>query len=156
MRKFRNLLLGTAVPLALGIGGGPPINAADAANAANPGCTPFAPRTAESPPAGDELLQSDSRWAQQQLRKDDIRWAQTELRYRGLYKGSLDGVLGSGTRRALGQFQRENGLSRTALLDAQTWEMLTDDGGSGVGSSIVPGFENNGSVMDSRVSGLGR
>jgi hypothetical protein len=35
------------------------------------------------------------------LRRDDIRWAQVELRYRGLYQGSLDGVVGPETKRAL-------------------------------------------------------
>jgi peptidoglycan hydrolase-like protein with peptidoglycan-binding domain len=59
------------------------------------------------------------------LRRDDIRWAQVELRYRGLYQGSLDGVVGPDTKRALSQFQKINGLGRTASLDAQTWEALT-------------------------------
>jgi peptidoglycan hydrolase-like protein with peptidoglycan-binding domain len=62
------------------------------------------------------------------LRRDDIRWAQVELRYRGLYQGSLDGVVGPETKRALSQFQKINGLGRTASLDTQTWEALTGSG----------------------------
>jgi hypothetical protein len=72
------------------------------------------------------------------LRKDDIRWAQVELRDKRLYKGSLDGILGPETKRALGQFQKNNGLGRTASLDAQTWGALTGDPGIGQGSSIWP------------------
>jgi peptidoglycan hydrolase-like protein with peptidoglycan-binding domain len=59
------------------------------------------------------------------LRTDDIRWAQVELRDRGLYQGSLDGIIGPETKRALSQFQQINGLGPTASLDAQTWRALT-------------------------------
>jgi peptidoglycan hydrolase-like protein with peptidoglycan-binding domain len=62
------------------------------------------------------------------LRKNDIRWAQVELRYRGLYKGSLDGIAGPEMKRALIQFQKKNALGPTASLDAQTWEALTGSG----------------------------
>jgi peptidoglycan hydrolase-like protein with peptidoglycan-binding domain len=64
-------------------------------------------------------------FASDALRRDDIRWAQLELRGRGLYKGSLDGILGPETKRALSQFQKINGLEATVSLDAQTWEALT-------------------------------
>ena len=40
------------------------------------------------------------------LSKDDIRWAQIELHNLGLYNGSLDGVIGPETERALLGFQR--------------------------------------------------
>jgi peptidoglycan hydrolase-like protein with peptidoglycan-binding domain len=61
-----------------------------------------------------------------------------ELRYRGLYKGSLDGILGPETKRALTQFQQNSGLSQTASLDAQTWETLTSSPGIAQGSSNMP------------------
>ena len=80
------------------------------------------------------------------FRKDDIRWAQVELRYRGLYKGSLDGVLGPETRQALGQFQKNNALTRTASLDAQTWETLTGNPDIGQGSSMPPGGDRAGTM----------
>jgi peptidoglycan hydrolase-like protein with peptidoglycan-binding domain len=70
------------------------------------------------------------------LRRDDIRWAQLELRNRGLYQGSLDGILGPETRRAVSQFQAINGLGRTASLDAQTWEALTGNPAIDIGSSM--------------------
>jgi peptidoglycan hydrolase-like protein with peptidoglycan-binding domain len=62
------------------------------------------------------------------LRTNDVRWAQAELRYRGLYQGSLDGIVGPETKHALSQFQKMNGLGPTASLDAQTWEALTGSG----------------------------
>ena len=48
--------------------------------------------------------------------KDDVRWAQVELHTIGLYYGSLDGVAGPETKRALLEFQENNGLERTATL----------------------------------------
>jgi peptidoglycan hydrolase-like protein with peptidoglycan-binding domain len=48
-----------------------------------------------------------------------------ELRVRGLYQGSLDGILAPETRRALSQFQQIKGLGSTASLDAQTWQAPT-------------------------------
>jgi peptidoglycan hydrolase-like protein with peptidoglycan-binding domain len=49
------------------------------------------------------------------LSKDDIRWAQIELHNLGLYNGSLDGVIGPETERALLGFQKSNGLEESAL-----------------------------------------
>jgi peptidoglycan hydrolase-like protein with peptidoglycan-binding domain len=69
------------------------------------------------------------------LRRDDIRWAQLELRNRGLYRGSLDGIVGPETRRAVSQFQTINGLGPTASLDAQTWKALTGNPVIGEGTS---------------------
>src|ERR1700760_4401900 len=102
MRKLiRKFVLGTASVLALGIGGAaldygadPSNAAADSGNAITAGNTPAVSQTLASWRGGDFI------------RKDDIRWAQLELRYRGLYKGSLDGVLGPKTRPDLAPFQK--------------------------------------------------
>ena len=69
--------------------------------------------------------------------KEDIRWAQLELRNIGLYKGSLDGILGPETKRAVEQFQRNNGLGPTATVDDETMEVLTGNHGIGQGSSTA-------------------
>ena len=133
MRKLiRKLLLGAAAVLALGIGGAALDYAADAGNPVDAAAMPPAAQTSDS------SLTSDV------FRKDDIRWAQVELRGQGLYKGSLDGILGPETKQALGQFQKNNGLGRTASLDAQTWEALTADPGIGQGSSMPPAAERTG------------
>jgi len=59
----------------------------------------------------------------------------------GLYHGSLDGVVGPETKRALDQFQTDNGLNRTAVLDPQTFDALTGNPGIGHGSSSSPETE---------------
>jgi len=56
----------------------------------------------------------------------------------GLYNGSLDGVLGPETKRALDQFQKDNGLDRTATLDQQTMVALFGNIGISQGSSMPP------------------
>jgi peptidoglycan hydrolase-like protein with peptidoglycan-binding domain len=58
---------------------------------------------------------------------------------RGLYSGSLDGVLGPQTKQALSRFQQESGLAGTASLDAQTWEALTAGPEATEGSSRPSG-----------------
>ena len=127
MRKFiRKFVVGIASVLALGIGGAALDYAADAANAGNSGSMPSVSQTSETLQGGDNF------------RKDDIRWAQLELRYKGLYKGSLDGVLGPETKRSIAQFQTNTGLARTASLDAQTWEVLIGSPDLGQGSSTPP------------------
>ena len=116
---IRKLLLGTASVLALGMAGSIASSVLDMADA---GTTATAARMPAVVETSRDVLTGDA------LRRDDIRWAQVELRYRGLYQGSLDGVVGPETKRALSQFQKINGLGRTASLDAQTWEALTGSG----------------------------
>jgi peptidoglycan hydrolase-like protein with peptidoglycan-binding domain len=101
---MRKLILATASVLALGIGG-------VAANAGN--IVPNAGWNMPPAPGTSQHLQTAAN-----LSKDDFRQAQLELRNMGLYNGSLDGVVGPETKRALEQFQENNGLDRTARLDA--------------------------------------
>ena len=111
---IRKLALGTASVLALGIGGAAldlVANTDDFANAAS------APT--------HHWMNATS------LSKDDIRWAQVELHTMGFYYGSLDGVAGPETKRALLEFQENNGLERTATLDQRTADVLV--GHTGVG-----------------------
>lgn len=123
---MRKLILGTASVLALGIGGAALDYAADADNSVS---------SASASPA---FQTSHDLSTAASLAKDDIRWAQLELRYRGLYSGSLDGVVGPQTKRAIAQFQKNNGLSRTAALDQQTMEALVGNYDVGIGSSMPP------------------
>ncbi|MBV8119058.1 MAG: peptidoglycan-binding protein [Alphaproteobacteria bacterium] len=151
---IRNLVLGTASVLALGAGGATLSYSSNVGNRANAASIPAAWQTTRT---GDNLGTKDSRWAQAQLRKDDIRWAQAELRYRGLYNGSLDGVLGPETKHALQQFQQKNGLLQTASLDAQTWEVLTGNANLAAGSSAPPDTERGGpTTKPSKESDLGK
>ena len=120
---MRRLILGTASVLALGIGGAALDYSADAGNAEDAGSTPPAVETSRTSPGAAML------W------KDDIRWAQLELRNMGLYAGSLDGVVGPETKRALDQFQRNKGLKQTATLDPKTLNALIGNVGLGYGSA---------------------
>jgi peptidoglycan hydrolase-like protein with peptidoglycan-binding domain len=113
---IRKLLLDTTSVLALGMAGSIVSSVLDVTDAGNTATAASVPAVVET---SRDVLTGDA------LRKDDIRWAQVELRYSGLYQGSLDGVVGPETKRALSQFQKINGLGRTASLDAQTWEALT-------------------------------
>jgi peptidoglycan hydrolase-like protein with peptidoglycan-binding domain len=125
---MRKLILGTAAVLALGIGGAALDFAADADDVSNAvGNTPSA-------------LESSHHWLDAaHLSKDDVRWAQVQLRMMGLYNGSLDGVIGSETKRALLGFQKSNDLERTATLDQQTADALIGNTGVGAGSSMPKG-----------------
>ena len=128
----RILILGTASVLALGIGGAVLHLSVGADNV---------PKVA--PEASRHWLDAAH------LSKDDIRWAQVELRMIGLYDGSLDGIAGTETRRALLRFQKDNGLERTATLDQQTADALIGDIGAGQGSSMPPHRAGAGSMTNS-------
>jgi len=121
MTMIRKLILGTASVLAWGIGGAALDFAANADDVAS----------AAPPPSHHWMNVAD-------LSKDDIRWAQVELHTIGLYNGSLDGVAGPETKRALLQFQENNGFTRTATLDQPTADALVGHTGVGQGSSTPP------------------
>ena len=143
---MRKLILGTASVLALGIGGTALDYAADADDAA-----PSAEWNMPSAPATSHhwLTAAD-------LSKDDIRWAQLELHNMGLYNGSLDGVVGPKTKQALAEFQKSNGLERTATLDQKTADALFDHTGVAEGSSMPPKGAGAGSMTSSsRTSNFG-
>ena len=51
---------------------------------------------------------------------DDVREVQQTLRDKGHYTGPIDGILGSRTRAALRQYQKDENLPVTGQLDADT------------------------------------
>ena len=126
---MRKLVLGTASVLGLAIGGAALDYVADAGSPADAGTIRPTFETSQSSQTAAFL------------RKDNIRCAQVELRNMGLYGGSLDGIEGPETKRALDQFQRNSGLKRTAMLDPQTLDVLVGNSGIGSGSGVSPGPE---------------
>jgi peptidoglycan hydrolase-like protein with peptidoglycan-binding domain len=72
----------------------------------------------------------------QTLTRQQVRTAQQQLKSDGLYKGPIDGMMNHQTRVAIANFQKQNGLARTARLDRNTLGRLTGDQGVGVGSSM--------------------
>jgi peptidoglycan hydrolase-like protein with peptidoglycan-binding domain len=118
---IRKLALGAASVLALGIGGA---------------ALDFVANADDFP---NEASGPSHHWINAaNLSKDDIRWAQVELHTIGLYHGSLDGVAGPETKRALLEFQGNNGLNRTTALDQQTADALFGHTGVGQVSSMPP------------------
>lgn len=136
---MRRLILGTASVLALGISGAALDYSADAGDSPNAGW---------NTPAMSSYPWLDAA----SLSKDDIRWAQLELHNMGLYNGSLDGVVGSRTKHALGRFQKLNGLDQTANLDPETLDTLFGKPRLGQGSS-VPANDKTGKSTTSSSSG---
>ena len=129
---MRKLILGTASVLVLGIGGAALDFAADADNVEN-----------AAPGSSQHWIDAAN------LSKDDIRWAQVKLHTIRLYNGSLDGMIGPETKRALLEFQESNGLERTARLDQNTADALIGGPGVGQGSSMPPKGTGAGSMTNS-------
>jgi peptidoglycan hydrolase-like protein with peptidoglycan-binding domain len=65
----------------------------------------------------------------------EVRDIQQKLKADNLYNGNIDGLMGPGTRHALAQFQKQNGLPVTANLDRQTRDSLLGT----MGTATPPG-----------------
>ena len=50
---------------------------------------------------------------------------QTALKNAGIYKGKLDGQIGSSTKEAIKKFQEQNGLNGDGVMGTRTWEKLS-------------------------------
>ena len=66
----------------------------------------------------------------------EVRDIQQKLQADNLYSGKIDGMLGSQTRRAIADYQKQNGLHVTANLDRQTRDSLL--GTAGTATPPVP------------------
>jgi peptidoglycan hydrolase-like protein with peptidoglycan-binding domain len=95
--------------------------------------------TAMQQPAGMQPSSSAGLSSRSSAARDDLMRAQEQLQAQGLYRGPIDGVMGSGTRRGLAQFQRQNGLPPSGTLDPQTLASLSGGGMSNAGSPSVGG-----------------
>ncbi|MBI4309507.1 MAG: peptidoglycan-binding protein, partial [Candidatus Omnitrophica bacterium] len=49
---------------------------------------------------------------------------QTALKNAGFYTGKVDGKIGAGTKAAIIEFQRSNGLAADGVVGRKTWEAL--------------------------------
>jgi hypothetical protein len=95
--------------------------------------------TAMQQPAGMQPSSSAGLSSRGSAAQDDLMRAQEQLQAQGLYRGPIDGVMGSGTRRGLAQFQRQNGIPPSGTLDPQTLASLSGGGMSNAGSPSVGG-----------------
>ena len=57
-------------------------------------------------------------------RGQTVRTIQTKLKRWGYYTGGVDGKFGNGTRAAVIQFQRANGLTADGIVGQGTWEKM--------------------------------
>jgi len=64
------------------------------------------------------------------MSRAEISDVQQKLQADNLYHGKIDGVLGPATRRALAEYQRQNGLRVTTNLDRQTRDSLLGNTGT--------------------------
>ena len=75
---------------------------------ANPSMTPNAvPQASMQQPAS-----GNSFWSRN-ISEDEVRQTQQQLQAQGLYKGPVDGKVGSEMQRALARYQQQNGLRQT-------------------------------------------
>ena len=58
------------------------------------------------------------------MSRAEITDVQQKLQADNLYSGKIDGMLGRQTRRAIAEYQKQNGLRVTANLDRQTRDSL--------------------------------
>jgi len=80
-------------------------------------------------------VQRSSRTESVVSRKDDGRIirvpvsphkVQKALKNAGFYNGKIDGKVGSGTKKGIAQFQKENGLKSDGLVGKETWGALKE------------------------------
>jgi peptidoglycan hydrolase-like protein with peptidoglycan-binding domain len=117
--NVRKLILTTVSVLSLGVGAGMSL-AADTTNVA-PNAGSNMPAASGTPSYSTTAMNSSSA---------EIRQAQQQLQNQGFYHGQIDGIVGPDTEQALGQFQKQNGLSQTATLDQPTMDKLLGSAGS--------------------------
>ncbi len=73
---------------------------------------------------GYEFSLEDLMSLEEERPKDIILAAQKKLSKIGVYKGSIDGILGRQTQFAIARFQKDQGLPISCVLDARTVELL--------------------------------
>lgn len=87
---------------------------------------------------------------------EEVKQIQTALKEQGYYEGSVDGVFGGNTKKAVVSFQRDNGLKADGVAGSATLSAL---GVSGKGSSSGgsnSGGSTSGEFSDSEVALLAR
>ena len=115
---MKKLIVATAAVLALGIAG------SQVGHTQTPRSTAMPPQSTTSETAVPE---------------SQVKQAQQQLKSAGLYKGTVDGKMGSDTQQAIEQFQQKHGLPATGTLDEQTMAALQGSTGrAGSSSTMTP------------------
>ena len=74
--------------------------------------------------ASVRLEQVETAALRQGSRGEDVKTVQSKLKRWGYYGGSVDGIYGAQTKKAVEQFQRKNGLTVDGVVGRQTFEAL--------------------------------
>jgi peptidoglycan hydrolase-like protein with peptidoglycan-binding domain len=128
---MKKLIVATASVLALGIAGSEVGHAADPYNSSTNTQTP---RSTAMPPQNTQSETSSVAGSESQVKQ-----AQQQLKSAGLYKGAVDGKMGSDTQQAIEKFQQTHGLPATGTLDEQTMAALQGSTGrAGSSSGLTP------------------
>lgn len=77
---------------------------------------------------------------------EDVKTLQTKLKRWGYYTGSIDGVFGAGTKKAVIAFQNKNGLTPDGIVGAATLKALGMSASNGSGSSSSSGTNTDGNL----------
>ncbi len=74
-------------------------------------------------------------------RGNDVKTVQSKLKTWGYYDGAVDGIFGSGTKKAVTSFQKRNGLTADGIIGTQTLKALglSTSGASSVGQNSTSG-----------------
>jgi N-acetylmuramoyl-L-alanine amidase len=81
-------------------------------------------------------------------RGQEVRQIQTKLKELGLYKGSIDGIYGMSTQKAVRQFQKNCGITADGIAGPQTLKYLGLGGGS---TSSTNGYSSNDIYLLARI-----
>jgi murein L,D-transpeptidase YcbB/YkuD len=65
----------------------------------------------------------------------DVKQIQKALKNAGYYSGSVDGVKGKNTKRAIKAFQRDHGLTADGVVGSKTWDALSKYAAGGEGGT---------------------
>jgi peptidoglycan hydrolase-like protein with peptidoglycan-binding domain len=115
---MKKVIVATAAVLALGIAG------SQVGHTQTPRSTAMPPQSTQSETAVPE---------------SQVKQAQQQLKAAGLYKGGIDGKMGTDTQQAIEQFQQAHGLLATGTLDEQTMAALQGNTGrTGSSSTLTP------------------
>lgn len=66
-------------------------------------------------------------------RSEEVKSIQKVLKSKGYYTGSIDGIFGTGTKKAVIAFQKDNGLKADGIVGEKTLKALGISGGSSSG-----------------------
>lgn len=86
----------------------------------------------------------------------EVKQIQTKLKQWGYYDGAVDGVYGSGTERAVKDFQKKNGLTADGIAGNQTLAAIGISSGSGSGSGSASQNEADVNLLARAINGEAR